>query len=90
MFEYLTQAIFDNLNVKVLYLWNVKEELLTTEFYDMIKNCHSLRSVTFIENEHAHTQLDVIEGNSNVNQWIIDFRLGDIDKSVKERVQEIL
>ena len=86
----MTQAIFDNLNIKVLTVSDVSSRLLTSHFFDKIKHCQSLRSVKFERIRKVHTQLDTVETNLNVKKWIINFDNDDVTDSVKERLAKIL
>ena len=72
-FEDLTNIIFENLNIKVLTLSRVNSKLITSQFYDKIKNCHSLRKVNFEIYDDAHAYLDIIEANSHVKAWDVHF-----------------
>ena len=80
------QVIFENLNIKVLNVTNIKSELMTSKFYDMIKNCHSLRSVEFAGIDDVHAQLDVYEANLHVKTWTLSFEEEVVTDSVKERL----
>ena len=82
-FEALTKVIFENLNIKVLELRDVNSKYLTPRFRDMIKNCKSLRSVEFHKIEDAHYYLDIIEANSHVKTWTIEFH---DDRAIGSRV----
>ena len=56
----------------------------------MIKNCKSLRSVEFYIMEDAHYYLDIIEANTHVKTWTIEFENRAIDERVIERLAQIL
>ena len=53
-------------------------------------NCNSLRSVTFNHISDIKAQLDVIQANHNVKQWVLNLAHVDITKSYGERLQQIL
>ena len=89
-FNKLAKAVFDNLNIKVLSARNVQPRHMTTQFYDMIKNCDSIRKVEFYKIQDAHAQLDAVEANQNVKQWTIDYDLRTISEDVKERLSTML
>ena len=63
---------------------------LTPQFCDIICNCKSLRSVEFYKIEDAHYYLDIIEANSHVKTWTIEFENRAITNSVKERLAQML
>ena len=88
-FEELTDAIFSNLKVDDFEVNSVKPQLLTTEFYDKIKQCQSLRSVKFIDIHDVDSQLDVIESNSNIQQVYLKLYDYLITSSIKERIKEL-
>ena len=63
---------------------------MTPEFYNKIKTCHSLRYVKFDKLDNANVQMDTIEANSNVNQWILKLKHNTITQKVKNRLQNML
>ena len=89
-FEELTDIIFSNLNINDLELLYVEPQLITTEFYDKIKQCKSLRRVKFINITDVDSQLDVIESNSNIQKAYVQLHRSHITHNVKERVRKLL
>ena len=71
-------------------LSRVNSKLITSQFYDKIKNCHSLRKVNFEIYDDAHAYLDIIEVNSHVKAWDIHFGDEAITETVKERLAQML
>ena len=89
-FEELIDIIFDNLNVKDLELNQLKDRLITNELYDKITNCHSLRVVKFIGIKGLENQLEAIETNHKVKQWVLSIKSGEITRKAVKRIQTIL
>ena len=90
MFKQLTDTIFSCLNINDLEVRYLKEDYWTSDFYDKIKNCKSLRRVKFISLHGADAQLETISSNFNIKQSELEFRECDITESIVEKVDELL
>ena len=68
----LNQAIFDNLNIKQITVIGSNRKA-KPEFYEMISNYSSLRSVVFRGMEDVDVVVDLVKTNQNVRQWVVYF-----------------
>ena len=85
--EGMTEAIFENLNIRKLSGYNTN---FTPEVYDKIKNCHSLNYANLRIFNKGEDLLDAIEANSKVKQWSLYFGPGSFTDSVQKRLQAMI
>ena len=90
LFYKLTRTIFSCLNVRDLEVDHLHNILATSEFYELIQQCNSLRVIKFNKFEDANRQLEVISLNHNIKQAHIIFRDDDINKNIEEKVEKLL
>ena len=73
-----------------MHVTNIKDKLITERFYEMIKNCNTLRKVRIHGVHHIEACLEVIETNKNVKQWELEVHSKDITPSIKNRINSML
>ena len=89
-FEELTDIIFDYLDVNYLEVWFLDHDITSSNLYDKVRHCKSLRTVKFIQLNNPDAQLEIINSNSNIKQTELEFRKCDITESIVEKVDELL